>query len=247
MKHLSAKLKAFAIHLVLSVLIIGVFLLAVTQLWYPGVLFEIEDVWEGLQILIPVDAILGPLLTLVLFVPGKKGLMFDLTVIALLQLGALFYGGYIIYQQRPVGYVFVVDRFEVIVASEPFIADIPMERFKDEPQGFPFMSYVRMARSAEERSQSITSGVNFKNVGERHHTVRENIDDILANSTQLADLKPKNKEHELLLKDFIERNQDKKNLILLPLQGTTYKTATIVLNKETLVIQEYLPFSIWEW
>ncbi|PHS14029.1 MAG: hypothetical protein COA86_16160 [Kangiella sp.] len=247
MKHLSAKLKAFSIHLILSGLIVGAFLLAVTQLWYPGVLFEIEDVWEGLQILIPVDAILGPLLTLVLFLPGKKGLMLDLTVIALLQLSALFYGGYTIYQQRPIGYVFVVDRFEVVVASEPFIADIPMERFKDEPQGFPFMSYVKMARSAEERSKSITSGVNFKNVGDRHYTIRDNIDDILANSIQLADLKPKNEAHKLLLEDFIERNRDKKNLILLPLQGTTYKTSTIVLNRETLVIQEYLPFSIWDW
>ena len=45
--------------------------------WFPGYLFELENVWQGLRILVPVDAILGPLLTLIIFVPGKKGLKGD--------------------------------------------------------------------------------------------------------------------------------------------------------------------------
>lgn len=247
MKHFYAKLKAFLIHLVLSGLVIGAFLTAVTQLWYPDVLFGIEDVWEGLRILIPVDAILGPLLTLVLFVPGKKGLKLDLTVIALLQLGALFYGGYTIYQQRPVGYVFVVDRFEVVVASEPFINDIPQDRFKKPITEFPLLSFVLMARSAQERSNSITSGINFKNIGDRHFPLEENLDALLEHAIKLDDLKIKNEKEKQLLAQFIERNQNNRSLILLPLQGTTYKTATLVLDTKTFKVVEYLALSIWDW
>ncbi len=73
-----SKLYAFSIHLLFSATIIGIFMLIVTKFWFPDILFALENVWQGLQILIPTDAILGPVLTLVLFVPGKKGLVGDL-------------------------------------------------------------------------------------------------------------------------------------------------------------------------
>jgi hypothetical protein len=44
------------------------------------------------------DLALGPLLTLIVFEPGKPSLKFDLSCIVLLQLGALLYGGTIINQ-----------------------------------------------------------------------------------------------------------------------------------------------------
>ena len=79
------KLVAFFIHLLFSALLIGCFMIIVTQVWFPDVLFRLENVWEGLQILIPVDAILGPVLTLILFVPGKKGLLSDLIIIVVIR------------------------------------------------------------------------------------------------------------------------------------------------------------------
>ena len=82
-KHWRVKLFAFFIHLIFSAMIIGIFMLVVTQLWFPDILFALENTWQGLKILIPVDAILGPVLTFVLFVPGKKGLKIDLTLIAI--------------------------------------------------------------------------------------------------------------------------------------------------------------------
>ncbi|MEL0067713.1 MAG: hypothetical protein VW874_05560, partial [Gammaproteobacteria bacterium] len=66
-----SKLKAFAAHILFSAALIGVFMYVVMGHWFPGYLFEFENVWEGLRILVPVDAILGPILTLIIFVPGK--------------------------------------------------------------------------------------------------------------------------------------------------------------------------------
>jgi hypothetical protein len=62
--------------------------------------------------------VLGPLLTLILFKPGKPGLKFDMSCIVLVQLSALLYGGTITYQQRPAFVVLGVDRFTSIPAAE---------------------------------------------------------------------------------------------------------------------------------
>ncbi len=70
------------------------------------------------MILTAVDVVIGPLLTLAVFKSGKWGLKFDLVVIAVLQVCALAYGGYIVYQARPAYIVFVKDRFEVAAAAD---------------------------------------------------------------------------------------------------------------------------------
>jgi hypothetical protein len=62
--------------------------------------------------------VLGPLLTLLLFKPGKKGLWFDLCVIVIVQVAALVYGVTVIYGERPYFNVFAVDRFTVLTRSE---------------------------------------------------------------------------------------------------------------------------------
>ena len=112
------KLRAFAIHLTASVTIFLLFLGIMFFVWYPVPYFGIDGGWRVLRILAGVNVVLGPLLTLIVFKPGKPHLKFDMSCIVLLQLGALFYGGTIIYQQRPAFVVFGVDRFTSIPAAE---------------------------------------------------------------------------------------------------------------------------------
>ena len=103
--------RAFAIHLTASVTIFLIFLGILFFVWYPAPYFEIDGGWTVLLILAGAHLALGPLLTLIVFEPGKPGLKFDLICIVLVQLGALLYGGTLIYQQRPAFVVFAVDRF----------------------------------------------------------------------------------------------------------------------------------------
>lgn len=112
------RFRAFAIHLTASVLIFLVFLGIMFFVWYPAPYFEVDGGWRVLRILAGVDVVLGPLLTLIVFKPGKPNLKFDMSCIVLLQLGALLYGGTIIYQQRLAFVVFGVDRFTSIPAAE---------------------------------------------------------------------------------------------------------------------------------
>ena len=74
--------------------------------------------------LIGVDLILGPVLTLIVFKPGKRGLKFDLSVIALVQLTALVYGMTVIYRERPYATVFALDRFVVLAQHDIDLAQL---------------------------------------------------------------------------------------------------------------------------
>ena len=104
----------FLICLAIAAAVITLMLVA----WYPGPLFEAAGGTGMLYILVAVDVILGPLLTLIVFRSGKRGMKFDLAVIGLVQVAALVYGVYIVYLARPAFIVFVKDRFELVTAVE---------------------------------------------------------------------------------------------------------------------------------
>jgi len=112
------KIRAFLIHLFASVAVVGAFLLMVGLVWYPAPHLELSGVFGVITVLILVDIVLGPLLMLLVFKPGKPGLKTDLAIIFSVQIVAFLYGANTIYSQRPAYVVFVVDRFEVVSAAE---------------------------------------------------------------------------------------------------------------------------------
>jgi hypothetical protein len=69
-------------------------------------------------LLVSVDIVLGPLLTLVVFKSGKWGLKFDLALIAVMQTIALVYGLSVVLRSRPVFLVAAVDRFALVSAAD---------------------------------------------------------------------------------------------------------------------------------
>jgi len=95
-----SRIKAFSIHLSISITIFLVLLGFILLKWYPSPYFAYDGGWRGIRIVVGIDVVLGPLLTLIVFKSGKKGLKFDLTVIALIQLAALTYGVTTVYRER---------------------------------------------------------------------------------------------------------------------------------------------------
>jgi hypothetical protein len=109
---------AGGVHLAGSVLIAAAVLALIYFLWYPGGLFNAAGGRELFLIIASVDVVAGPLMTAIVFRQGKKGLEFDLVVIAAIQVLALFYGAWVLYESRPAWIVFVVDRFELVRANQ---------------------------------------------------------------------------------------------------------------------------------
>ena len=115
---MSARLKAFSIHSAISILLALAVIGLVFFIWYPAQLHTAVGVTQVFLILLAVDVVLGPLLTLVVYKAGKETLVIDLTVIALLQLGALSYGLWTVAEGRPAWLVFAVDRFDLVRALD---------------------------------------------------------------------------------------------------------------------------------
>ncbi|MEQ8691973.1 MAG: hypothetical protein RIC89_14200 [Pseudomonadales bacterium] len=113
-----SRFKAFAIHLGISFVIFIVLAYLVVFEWYPGILFETDGGWRGMRIIIGVDLVLGPTLTLVAYKAGKPGLKFDLTFIGLLQTVCLVAGTYVVWDERPLAVVYVDSRFEVLTRDD---------------------------------------------------------------------------------------------------------------------------------
>ena len=112
------RVKAASIHLLICCVIALALWCLMRLVWYPSVYFQALGGAGLVLLLVGVDVVIGPLLTLVIYKQGKKNLRFDLAVIALLQISALVYGSYVVYAARPVYLVFSVDRFEIVTASD---------------------------------------------------------------------------------------------------------------------------------
>ena len=111
---MSSRFQTFLIHLAISALIALAVIGLVFFIWYPAPLHTAVGVTQIFLILLAVDVVLGPLLTLLVYKVGKKTLVMDLTVIVVLQLGALSYGLWTVAEGRPAWLVFAVDRFELV-------------------------------------------------------------------------------------------------------------------------------------
>lgn len=114
---------AFTAHFAVSTVVLAAVCAITFFLWYPQPYFSVDGTGNALRVLAAIFLGVGPLLTLVVFKPGKWGLKFDLYVIASLQLATLLYGTFMLYRGRPAFTVFAVDRFYVlsredIVASQ---------------------------------------------------------------------------------------------------------------------------------
>lgn len=109
--------QAFGIHLIISVLILIALLAVIFFVWFPYDLIFAGGI-DGLKIMMGVDLVLGPLLTLVVFAPGKKGLKLDLTLIGVLQTTCLFAGLWLVFNERPLVQLLADDGVHLLAASD---------------------------------------------------------------------------------------------------------------------------------
>lgn len=115
---LRSAIKASVIHLCFSLLVAAAAAALVFGLWYPYPYRELAGGRELFILVVAVDVVCGPLLTLVLFNPTKPKLELwrDLALVTMIQLAALVYGVHAVWQSRPLFLAQEVDRFKVIAA-----------------------------------------------------------------------------------------------------------------------------------
>jgi len=150
------RIKAAFTHFLVSMAVVGAALAVVFFVWYPAPYGDSSDIWSMVKILICVDLILGPLITLIIFNTKKSRveLRRDLGIVATVQLLALGYGMHAMFDQRPEYLVFGVDRFESM--TDDRVDTSPLhETLRDEPLAGPLVVFAHSGSTEEEKRKLI--------------------------------------------------------------------------------------------
>ncbi len=127
-----------------SLLVLVICVAVIMFAWYPHPFMQLPNSGKFSILLLVSAALAGPVLTWLIYKKGKKGLVFDLVFIALMQLAAMGWGMYTLYLNRPYFMVFTVDRFEVLTSREVDTDRIANPVFLDKPLAGPLSLYANM-------------------------------------------------------------------------------------------------------
>jgi hypothetical protein len=145
--------RASGLHFLISIAVAAAVLALMLSLWYPGPLFRASGGNDLLFILVGVDVVVGPLITLIIFRSGKRGLKFDLAAIGTLQIAALIYGLHAVYVARPAFIVFVGNQFQTVSAVDLDPEELAKARypeFRQVPLGGPLLAFADLPTDPKE-------------------------------------------------------------------------------------------------
>ncbi|MBV7457057.1 hypothetical protein KW843_21420 [Acidovorax sp. sif1233] len=154
-----AALKASTTHLLVTVMIATLAAILVFYVWYPWPFYELVSGRELFWLVIGVDVVCGPLLTLVLWNPAKSAreLTLDMSLVGLIQAAALAYGMSTVTDTRPVRLVFEVDRIRLVSAAEVNSAHLAhaVKGLQQLPWMGPVLVGIRQPKDNQEMLESI--------------------------------------------------------------------------------------------
>jgi len=227
--------KASAFHFAISVAI-GISVVALMLiLWYPQPYFAAMGGETLILLLIGVDVVIGPLITLIVFDPRKKSLRFDLGVIAVLQLAALAYGCHVMFEARPVYTVFVVDRFEVISANAVDADSLAKasDEFRSLPLTGPRIIAARQPDDAKRKAEIVMSAMNggadLANLADLYVPYAQFRQDAGRNAKPLADLAKRQSQDAALIRAFVAASGRAENTLgYVPMKARNQDMSVIV-------------------
>lgn len=244
--------KASATHLTICVVFAAAILLVMLLAWFPPPYFSAQGGKELLLLIVSIDVVLGPLITLVIYKRGKKGLKFDLVVIALLQLSALGYGIVAISEARPVYLVYAVDRYELINASDIDQTDMreaTLDEFKSFPLTGPKLIAAKLPEDIQERNDlmfsSISGGADISALPKYFVPYLSLKQDVINHLKPLSRLTASAKQSNIDLQQVVQDTGLTENeLGFLPITTSKSYLAAIV-NRKSAEIVDVIPVDPW--
>lgn len=242
------RLHASGIHFCISMVIALLAALLVFLVWYPDPYREISGGRELFLILVLVDVVLGPLITLAIFNRAKpwRVLARDLMIVGLIQLSALGYGMWTVFQARPVHLVFEFDRFRVVHA-----VDVPEEMLDQAPAGVealpltgPTVLAVRLFRDENERMDATLAALRGVHLSARPDLWQAYADArprVLEVAKPVSELSERFPESAAQIDDAIARTaRSSDSLLSLPVVARS-STWTVLIDASTTDVVGFLP------
>lgn len=244
-----AAVRAAFLHFGGSLLVALSAAVLVFGVWYPYPYRELAGGRELFFLIMAVDVVCGPMLTLVLFNPKKPKweLRMDLGLVVLIQMAALAYGLYTLAVARPVYLVYEVDRFRVIS-----VADIQPEQLKPELGGLhrlpwtgPRVIGVREPVSADEKIESLNLSLQGNEPSARPDwwvPYVDNIDKVLDRAKPVHALRLRHPEKTSAIEDAIlESGLPEAQLRWVPLTGFKSTAWVVFVDGKTGDVKSFAP------
>jgi len=244
-----SRFRAALVHLLISALV-GLALFAmVWWVWYPAPMLFAIGGQSIFFLIVAIDVLIGPVLTLVVFKSGKRTLKFDLAVIALLQVAAMMYGVRSLLEARPVFLAALGDKFQVIQAPE--IADLNLAKSKLTHLPWFGPRLVGTAPPTDRLALDEVAGVTQLAGGGLGHFPQFHVpyssmkDEILAKSKPISELRNLNKDRSAEIDQWIASyGLTDEQIRYQPVQIVATDYAVIIDAKSAAVIG-IAPFKPW--
>lgn len=233
---LKEKLKASIVHLIISVIIVSLTVGLITYFWYPLNYLYITRFVQIVVVLVCVDLVMGPVLTFVVYNAKKASLKFDLAVIAILQIAALGYGGYMLFQNHPLYVTFTIDRYTLVSAQDADPEKAQYEEYKISKLSSPQLAFAALPETQEAKNKLMLGVIGgAKDLDQRTDLYKpylKNLAAINAKSIE-KDRIFADKENKPEVAKFISQyGHSIEDYIFLPLNGHT-KHVIVAVNKNT--------------
>lgn len=219
-------------------------------LWYPHPFSELVGGRELFLLVVTVDVICGPLLTLVVFDRRKPraSLWRDVGVVVMLQLAALAYGLYSVMEARPVLLAFEGNRFQVVRA--PDVDPSTIERAPQDLQQLsmsgPRLVGVRLAKPTDpDFPASIQRAMQGEPPAfrpERWVSFESQRASVIAEAKPLSQLRKKHPSRQQPIDDAVRESAlSEQRLGYLPLLAAAHDDWVVIVSLDDGKPRAYLP------
>lgn len=239
-KNFLIRLKAFSIHLAISAFAFFIILYFILLHWYPQPHFAVNGGWQGVRIMLFVDIVLGPFLTLLLFNPAKslKAIVFDLCIIGIVQISAFTWGAFAVHSQRPVALSLSNGIIYPILEEELALQEKSSDDIKPMDNGKPPVVYAREPVTADEQTGAFTyefmEGVSSAKLFFLLEPVKHHIDELFEASLENIKMPPA--KFLPIREDYLKAGNFKENeLAFVPFEGK-YGYSLLIFNRDGNII-----------
>ena len=237
---LKYKLKAVSIHLFLSLIVFAIILYFILYEWYPEPFFTAQGGWHGIRLMAFVDLVLGPALTLIAYnhLKQRKEIIFDLSLIAIIQITALVFGGHMVYTQRPIALVYWANAFYTVTGEDYSVQGIDSPDFSQYSAHIPPLIYSRPVSTIADLEKSMF--LSSKKIPVYAHVslyekVEDNLQDIFVNEVNIWEVILLNTAMQAQLNEITQGDIDAYRYVAL---NAKYQNMVLVMKENGEIVGE---------
>jgi hypothetical protein len=242
------KARAFAIHFLVTLTVCAGAAALVFLVWFPDPFQDMLGGTKLFEVLVACDLGLGPLTSFVIYNSRKsrRELLFDYSVIGIIQLAAFCYGLYTVANIRPAYIAYVVDRLEVVAAGELADGDLAQgaEGYRTRPKWGPELVGIQQPSDPKEREKvtfSAFSGKDYSSLPQYYVPYEQNVPEIKKRAQPVSVLEKRHPESAPLLEGAVAKLQiPAEKLVWVPVKHRK-GFWTVLLDPDTARPVHWLP------